>query len=657
MAIDSFRDDSALHPEHERLRQEAANAQAALRHAEREYVRLAQELGGVYASRSWRIAQMLRAIFRRRPLAHRPPPMPPAMQGARETPPGIALIVPLPGADAVAHCNREAAAATGDRIAIWDGGSTPHAGWLEALAFALDHAESAGMVGALLLAPDGHIAAAGADILPDGSLSPRGVGERPDHPTFASLTPVEALPLGAAMLPADVWRRFGGLDESIASPAQAVADLGLRLRDAGLRVLVQPAARLTAAPAPPADRWAESFGRWRLRRRRSANGNGLAALGLRRAPAPRALFIDNFVPTPDRDAASIDMVWYLRIFVALGYDTTLLPVADLARADRYVEGLRQHGVKVVANGWAASPQDFLAREPTPYDLLVVFRVTNAVGPLQDQLRAHSPNAKLVFNTVDLHFLRLEREAILHRSPEKLDESFRVQQMELAAIARADCSILLSPVEQPLIADLLPRSPTYVIPIARDVPGRAAPFVPRAGILFVGGFRHRPNADAILAFARDVWPLVRRRLAITLGIVGADPPAEVRALHDLAAGVAVLGHVEDLGALLAQCRLTVAPLRFGAGTKGKVVTTLAAGVPCVASPIAVEGMGLTDGLNIRVADTPQEFADVAIGLYEDEPAWTAMSDAGLEFAQQNFSVAGLRRRLTAMLRDLGLPAGE
>jgi glycosyltransferase involved in cell wall biosynthesis len=367
--------------------------------------------------------------------------------------------------------------------------------------------------------------------------------------------------------------------------------------------------------------------------------------------------VDNFVPTPDRDAASIDMVWYLRIFVALGYDVTLLPVADLARADRYVDELRQDGVKLVANGWATSPQDFLAREPTPYDLLVVFRVTNAVGLLPEQLRAHSPHAKLVFNTVDLHFLRLEREALLLRSPEKLDESFRVQQMELAAIARADCSILLSPVERPLIADLLPRASTYVIPIARDVAGREAPFAPRAGVLFIGGFRHRPNGDAILAFVRDVWPLVRRKLAVTLSIVGADPPAELRALHDPAAGIAVLGHVENLESLLAQSRLTVAPLRFGAGTKGKIVTTLAAGVPCVASPIAVEGMGLTDGVNIRVADSSEKFADSVIELHDHEPSWTAMSDAGVAFAQQNFSVAGLRHRLTAMLRDLGLPAGD
>jgi glycosyltransferase involved in cell wall biosynthesis len=514
----------------------------------------------------------------------------------------------------------------------------------------------AGMAGALLLAPDGRIAAAGAILAPDGGLLPRGHGERPDHPDFASISPVEALPLGAAMLPVEIWRRFGGLDETIADPTLALADLALRLRDAGLLVLCQPFARLTAAPAATPDPWTDAYGRFRLRRRRDAGGHGLAALGLSRPDRPRALFVDNFVPTPDRDAASLDMQAYLRSFVALGYDTTLLPVGDLSRADGYVDDLRRQGVRVIANGFAASAPEFLARAPAPFDVILLYRASLAAGALPDVLKAHSPQARLVFNTTDLHFVRLEREAQLLRSPDQLEEAFRVQQVELATIARADCTILLSPAEQRLIADLLPRARTCVVPIARDVRGRAAPFAPRHGVLFVGGFRHRPNLDAVLAFARETWPLIRRRLPTTLGIVGADPPDEVRALADPDAGVAVLGHVENLDALMDECRLTIAPLRFGAGTKGKIVTSLAAGVPCVASPVAVEGMGLTDRLHVRVGRTPETFADAVIEVHEQEDVWTALSDAGLEFALENFSVAGARARLCAMLRDLGLPIG-
>jgi glycosyltransferase involved in cell wall biosynthesis len=289
--------------------------------------------------------------------------------------------------------------------------------------------------------------------------------------------------------------------------------------------------------------------------------------------------------------------------------------------------------------------------------MLLYRASLAAGKLPAQLRAHSPRARLVFNTTDLHFLRLEREAALHKSAAILEEAARVREIEMAMIARADWTILLSPVEQRLIADLLPYSSTSVIPIARAATGRAAPFAPRHGVLFIGGFGHRPNVDAAVTFVAQTWPLVRARLGTTFSVVGADPPAEVRALADPAAGVAVLGHLPDLDAALAACRLTVAPLRFGAGTKGKIVGSLAAGVPCVASPVAAEGMGLLDGETIRVAATPEAFADAVIELHEREEVWTALSDAGVAFARNAFSVDTARDGLRAMLRELGLPAGQ
>ena len=668
--IDSVRDDAAmraadldrlrhdlraLEDENARLRQDAAAAAATWRRLEHEVARQSGELADIYASRAWHVAQMLRRTFRRRPPT---PPRPalPAAPGAADAadpvPADVTLIVPPAGADAVAHCNAAAANAGTEFVALWDGVSRPRPGWLAELVLALQQSDDAGMAGALLLAPDGRIAAAGAIIEAEGRLAPRGAGAHPADPAYASVAPVQALPLGAVLLRTDTWRRFGGLDPEIAYPEQALADLAERLHAAGSRVVCQPFARLAAAAPAQADSWAAAYGRWRLRGQRARGGNGL---GLPPPAAPRVLFVDNLVPTPDRDAASIDMAVYLRIFVGLGYETTLLPAGDLGRGDRYVDDLRRAGVRVVANHWVGSAEQFLAAAPAPFDLVFLYRAS--LAPLFDRLRAHSPNARIAYNTVDLHFLRMEREALLHRAPDKLDAAFLVQQRELATIARADCSVLLSPAEQKLIAALLPRARTCVIPIARPVAGSVAPFAKRHGAVFVGGFRHGPNVDAVLAFVRETWPLVRARLpSATFAIVGADPPDDVLALADPAQGVAVLGHVADLDAVLAQCRLTVAPLRFGAGTKGKIVTSLAAGVPCVASPIAAEGMGLTDRQTVRVAATPEAFAAAVVEVHEDAAIWATLSEAGRDVAAAAFSVDEVRRRLIAMLRDLGLPAG-
>jgi glycosyltransferase involved in cell wall biosynthesis len=697
---------------------ETARLRAELRHSEGELARLrrrfallsaeaallSDRLAAVYASRSWRITAPLRAAFtwpvrRRQAAAHAEPavatataagdgldaaaprvslivsPRPqaaivPAVEALRRSAAGIGFEVLLPcpqgvvlpplpsgvrtiAADQAAGptslCNTAAALARGDFIALWDGLSLPMPGWLAALEACFAEREGVGMAGAMLLDPAGRIVAAGAAVGPDARLIPRGAGAEPRHPDYAHVAEVGALPPGCVMVPTALWRRLGALDDGFEALGPALTDLALRVAESGLAVLCTPFARLRAA-APVADDWAAAQGRWRLRRQRP----GLATFAPPRAAPPRALFVDHFVPTPDRDSGSADLHGFLRTFVALGYDTTLIPVDDLGRADRYVDDLRRRGVRVAAGGFYRSLGDFLARETAPFDLFMVYRATLAEASLFDALRRHSPQARLVFNTVDLHFLRLEREAALARSPALLDEAFRMQQRESAAILRADCTILLSPAEQRLVAALIPDARTRVIPILRDIPGCAAPFAERRGVVFVGSFRHRPNVDAIIAFARDVWPLVRRRLDVMLTVVGAEPPAEVRAL----AGddIVITGHRPDLDTLLGACRLTVAPLRFGAGLKGKVVSSLAAGVPCVATPLAAEGMGLIHGEHACLASTPSDFAAAVIEVHENAELWQRLSRGGLSLAREMYSLPAARWRIAALLEELGLPTG-
>ncbi len=712
MAMDGSIERTATAPEGaeaERLRAELRHTQDELAQLRRRFALLSAEtsllsgtLAAVYASRSWRITAPLRAAItwparrRQAPRTQRLAPELPPEGGLDAAAPRVSLIVPhRPGqasaplieslrrsgagvpfevllhqppgaapppeqggvraflapaeAGPVALCNAAASVARGAFVALWDGVSPPLPGWLAALESCFSLREGVGMAGAMLLDAAGRIAAAGATIGPDARLLPRGAGAPATHPDYAGVAAVEALPLGAVMLPAALWRRLGGLDEGLGALAPALTDLALRVAEVGSAVVCTAFARLRAAP-PPAEDWAEAEGRRRLRRQFAS----LAAFDPPRAAPRRALFVDHFVPTPDRDSGSADLHGFLRIFVGLGYETTLLPVDDLARADAYVDDLRRRGVRVAAGGFYRSLGDFLARETAPFDLFMVYRATLAEAPLLDALRRHSPQARLVFNTVDLHFLRLEREAALARAPALLDEAFRMQQRETAAILRADCTILLSPVEQRLLAELIPEARTRVIPILRDIPGRTAPFGARRGVVFVGSFRHRPNVDAIVEFVREVWPLVRRRLDVPLTVIGADPPPEVQALAG--EGVVVAGYRPDLDALLGACRLTVAPLRFGAGLKGKIVSSLAAGVPCVASPMAAEGMALIDGEHVCLASTPSEFAAAIVDVHEDADLWERLSRGGLLLARETYSLAAARWRIAALLEELALPAG-
>jgi glycosyltransferase involved in cell wall biosynthesis len=191
-----------------------------------------------------------------------------------------------------------------------------------------------------------------------------------------------------------------------------------------------------------------------------------------------------------------------------------------------------------------------------------------------------------------------------------------------------------------------------MPLARSLHRPTVGFLARTGIGFVGGFAHRPNVDAISFFLTDVWPRIRQASTEQeFSIVGADLPPELRA--SLPPGVRYLGHLPDLQPWFDSLRVTVAPLRFGAGAKGKIASSIAHGVPCVATPIAVEGMHLRDGIEVVIGDTAESLAAGVLRVHDDETTWQIISTGGLEFAERELSPAAWQRAFHDILRAVGL----
>ena len=225
-------------------------------------------------------------------------------------------------------------------------------------------------------------------------------------------------------------------------------------------------------------------------------------------------------------------------------------------------------------------------------------------------------------------------------------------MEIASIRKADTTIILSDQEADVVRREAPGARIYVIPLLRDPPEliHAVPFAARFGVMFVGTYQHPPNADAVTYFVKNIWPLVRKRLPTAVfSIVGSGVTPDVQALAGN--GVEVIGFVADLDAMLAQCRVAVAPLRYGAGMKGKVLSALLAGLPMVSTSIGIEGFGLTPGEEILVEDDPHGFADAVIRIYTDETLWTRVSEKGLEFSRSRFSFERSRGLFKKLLLDI------
>lgn len=374
---------------------------------------------------------------------------------------------------------------------------------------------------------------------------------------------------------------------------------------------------------------------------------------------PVALLIDDHWPRPDRDAGSIEIANLAEALVGLGFQ--VLFAADRDHADGGGGGspgrdaLAARGVRCLGPADAPSVEAFLEREGGHFSLVVLNRLYGG-GRFMEEVRRHCAGARVVFNTIDLHHLRIRREAELRHDPSVLAVAAVAQEHEEALAREADATIVVSEAERDLLAASVPDANVVVLPLAREIQPPRAPFEARSGVGFIGGFAHAPNADAVRFFLAEVWPLVLRGSPrCEFSIVGADLPPAV--LDGVPGAVRYLGPVADAAPWFESLRLTVAPLRFGAGVKGKVVSSLAAGVPCIATPVAVEGMGLRDGDGVLVAATPELLAERILRAHADPGLWADLSGRGLAHAAARFSPVAWRRTLAEALWVLDvLPDG-
>ena len=371
---------------------------------------------------------------------------------------------------------------------------------------------------------------------------------------------------------------------------------------------------------------------------------------------PRLLFIDWSTPRPDCDAGSITALYLMKILVDLGYDVVFAP-DDMLRLGHYTETLESIGITCLSADRHGPLLQHLVAEGAGYDYALICRAPFAAKWL-DPIRTHAPAAKVILNTADLYFLREVREAELEGSAEKLAAALRWKEQELDIIRRCDHCIVMSDHEQAILAREAPDARVHLVPLMFvDIPGRATGFDARRDLLFIGGFLHRPNVDAATWFCEDVWPRVRERLpGVRVHLLGSNPTDEVQALAKHA-GVEVVGFVEDLKPWFDAIRLSVAPLRYGAGIKGKLGTSLSFGVPSVATSIAVEGMHLVDDAHVLVADDAEAFADLVVALYTDPALWDRISRAGLDFVTATYSLDAGLRRVKAFMDEVktGVPA--
>lgn len=364
---------------------------------------------------------------------------------------------------------------------------------------------------------------------------------------------------------------------------------------------------------------------------------------------PVVLMIDGKWPTVTLDAGSSAIMSHVRGFQSLGYRVAFCATSGSAQSVEEAAGLRSlQELGVACYGDDGEATETTIRRVAAEGLSVVYLHRLAVAAAYGVLvRQHAHHAKVIFAVADLHHLRLGRQAAVCGRPDLAFRARSVKASELWAMQLADHVITHSRAEATYLSREAPFANVHLVPWS------VAPRAPfsngrnRRDIAFIGGAGHAPNLDAVTQLINEIMPLVwNKDPSIRCLIVGAGWPVNLFDPHE--SRIVNLGHQPDLQPVLRAVRLTVAPLRFGAGIKGKVLDSMAAGVPCVMSAIAAEGLPTVPELNALIGDGT-EFVDKLLHIYSNKKLHRTMAQAGLDIIETSFSAGAVT---TALAQALG-----
>jgi len=559
----------------------------------------------------------------------------------------------------VESCNNGAAVSKGKYILFLNNDTIVMENWLEPLRSKISSLD-VGAVGSKLIYPEGELQEAGGIIWKDASGLNYGRMDNPKKPEYNFVREVDYCSGASLIVKKELFEKLGGFDNRFKPGYYEDTDICFAIRKMGYKIIYQPKSVVVHFEGITSGTNTSSgmkkyqevnrskfISKWSkvLENEHYQNSSENIFLARNRAKGKNILVIDHYVPTYDRDSGSYRMYNVLRILVELGHRVTFIG-DNLQHIEPYTSTLQQEKIEVIYGNFFESIQQYLSENGNLFDVVILSRSPIAVKHISN-VRNFCPRAKLIFDTVDLHFLRESRRYEVEKNNSILNEVKKFKRLELQLARTSDSTWVVSPVEREFLLKEEPTLQVEIVSNIHEIHGCKKKFSERKDIMFIGGFAHSPNVDGVKWFLKNMFPLIKEKVhEIKFYIVGNEPTDEIKTLASN--DIIVTGYVEDVSPYFENCRVFVSPIRYGAGVKGKINQSMSYGLPVVTTSIGAEGMSLIDGENSLVADTPEEFANKTLDLYTDENLWEKISQQSVNDTKKLFSYEVWKEKIKELI---------
>ena len=462
------------------------------------------------------------------------------------------------------------------------------------------------------------------------------------------------------MIRSSLWKQIGGFDERFAPAYYEDTDLAFEVRKHGFKVMYQPLSVVihfegvsngkditSGQKAYQVENQKKFYEKWKdvLEKDQFPNAENVFLAKDRSRFKKQILVVDHYVPHFDQDAGGKCTYMYLQVMVKMGFKVTFIG-DNFFKHEPYTTALNQKGIEVLyGNYYYNNWQEWLKDNLHYFDYVYLQRPHISIKYID--LVKQNCNAKIFYFAHDLHHIREMREYELTKDPEKLESANHWKEVEYELFGKADVGHVVGSYEQAIMQKAFPDKPIRNIPlyVYEDVPNDInRDFSKRTDLVYVGGFGHPPNADAVLWFAENVFPKILQKLPdVKWHVVGGKVPDKIQELNSEHIIIEGFMPDEELQKLYRNCRLAVVPLRYGAGVKGKVVEAAYFQIPLVTTSIGAEGIDATMG-NMLVIDDAEQMAEEICRVYNDLDRLKEMSEAGEKLIRKYYTLEEAERVL-------------